>query len=98
MASRALAGPAKYLAQHPLAWAASMSGAGTAAGVFAARSVKSRGSRRIMWAAFFALEVAILAGVFALPRRAQRSQRAKEVFHYGHPPDLHHHGERSPHP
>lgn len=73
MASRALAGPAKYLAEHPVAWAASMSGAGTAAGIFAARSIRSRGSRRIMWAALFVLEMVILAGIFTLPRKAQRS-------------------------
>ncbi len=74
MASRALQGPARYLAEHPFARAASMSGAGTAAGIFAARSVKSRGSRRLLWAMLFVLEIVILAGIFTLPKGTHRSE------------------------
>jgi hypothetical protein len=74
VASSTLQGPAKYLAEHPFVWAASMSGAGTAAGIFAARSVKAEGSRRVMWATLFALEIVILAGIFTLPRSTQRSE------------------------
>jgi hypothetical protein len=74
VASSALEGPAEYFAEHPFAWAVSMSGAGTAAGILAARSVKSVGSRRVMWATLFLLEIVILAGIFMLPRNTHRSR------------------------
>jgi hypothetical protein len=70
---RDLNGPGKFFADHPAVYALSLSGAGTAVGVFAARAAQSRGTRRLGWIILFALEAAIFIGVVVVREDARRS-------------------------
>lgn len=66
MASRELQGPTKYIVEHPGVYALSLSLAGTAVGMFAARAAKSRGLKRLGWVLLLILESIIFVGIFRL--------------------------------
>lgn len=66
-------GPGEYLATHPVAYALSVAGAGTAVGVFASRAATSRGLRRLGWVLLFALEATIFVGVVVATENAKRA-------------------------
>jgi hypothetical protein len=65
-------GPGTFFARHPALYALSLSGAGTAVGIFAARAAQSRGSRRLGWSLLFVLEAAIFIGIVVVREGARR--------------------------
>jgi len=69
MSTGELRGPVGYLAEHSTARALSLSGAGTAAGVFATRALRSRGARRVGWALLAVLQVVIFVGILNVRRQ-----------------------------
>jgi len=72
---RTLEGPARYFAEHPVAYALSLAGASAAVSLFATRAACTRGSRRIGWIALFALEAAIFIGIVVVREEAHRALR-----------------------
>lgn len=68
---RNLEGPARYFAEHPVAYALSLAGASAAVSLFATRAACTRGSRRIGWIALFALEAAIFIGIVVVREEAR---------------------------
>lgn len=76
MTDQASQGPTQYLVTHPVAYAVSLSGAGTAAGAFAIRAVRSHGPRRLGWIALSALEVFIFCGILRLRSRPRADSNA----------------------
>jgi hypothetical protein len=70
---RNLEGPARYFAEHPLAYALSLAGASAAVSIFATRAAYSRGPRRLGWIALFALEAAIFIGIVVVREEALRA-------------------------
>jgi hypothetical protein len=66
---RTVEGPVRYLAEHPALHALSLLGAAGAAGAFALRAARATGTRRLGWAALAALELGVVAGILAVPRR-----------------------------
>lgn len=73
--NRTLQGPARYFAEHPVAYALSLAGASAAVSIFATRAACSRGSRRLGWIALFALEAAIFIGIVVVREEAVRALR-----------------------
>jgi hypothetical protein len=74
---RTLEGPARYFAEHPLAYALSLAGASAAVSIFATRAAYARGPRRLGWIALFALEAAIFIGIVVVREEAHRAQQAE---------------------
>lgn len=70
---RSLEGPARYFAEHPVAWALSLAGSSAAVSIFATRAATARGARRLGWIALFALEAAIFIGIVVIREDARRS-------------------------
>lgn len=68
MRPRELQGPPRYLSEHPAALALALSGAGTAAGVFATRAARTSGAKRFGWALLTLLQFAIFIGILSLRR------------------------------
>lgn len=66
-------GPGEFLAAHPVVYALSLSGAGTAVGIFTYRAATSRGLRRVGWMVLSALEAIIFIGVVAVTADAKRA-------------------------
>jgi len=71
--ARSEGGPGSFFAAHPVAYAVSLSGAGTATGVFASRAARTRGLKRIGWILLVALEAAIFIGIVSSTEHAKRS-------------------------
>ena len=66
-------GPGEFFANNPLAYALSLSGAGTAVGLFATRAATSRGLKRLGWALLSALEAIIFIGIIVVTEEAKRA-------------------------
>ena len=66
-------GPGEFFANNALAYALSLSGAGTAVGLFAARAATSRGLSRLGWALLSALEAVIFIGIIVVTEEAKRA-------------------------
>jgi hypothetical protein len=70
MAEGSLRGPAGYFAEHPTAYSVSLAMAGTAAGVFAGRALRSRGFGRLWYAALTLLQIFIFSSLFDMRKKA----------------------------
>ena len=68
-------GPGVFFANNALAYALSLSGAGTAVGIFAARAATSRGLKRLGWALLSALEAVIFIGIIVVTEKAKQKLR-----------------------
>jgi hypothetical protein len=67
-------GPAHFFVEHPLLYALSLAGAGSAALIFARRGFRSRGRAQLAWSALAVLELGILVGMVRLRVSGRRSE------------------------
>jgi hypothetical protein len=68
-----LNGPGEFFANNAFAYALSLSGAGTAVGLFATRAATARGLKRLGWALLSALEAVIFIGIIVVTEEAKRA-------------------------
>ncbi len=74
-----LNGPGEFFANNSLAYILSLSSAGTAVGIFAARAITSRGLRRLGWAILSALEAVIFIGIIVVTEEVSQDNRGKRT-------------------